>query len=530
MADLEVGRSFDAIDQKVKKLNDTIKLATNQTKELDKALKLDPKNTEASTQKLKLLENQVGLTTQKLALLKQKQIEANQLFAKGDISAKEYNKIQVAVMKTENEVAKLNQEIKKTADAPTLQKVDKLAQGFGKVETALQKSQKVAKTFSAITLAMVTAITASITAFTNQRLAINEQAKALGVSAEKMQLQRNLYKELTGDANNYDSALTNLRSIMNSITLGNGSGYLNILKRLGVATTDAQGNTRGLSEVYDDILESLAEMENITLRNSLAYELFGENAVNVLEVMQTSSETISELNEKQLELGITTEEHIATAEQMQEHWNNMKLEFMSVTAELAESLLPIVQALTEFVIEFIIPILRTITNWFTGMSPQQQKFTLFLLLIIILLPKIVAIFTAIVAVVKAITFASYGAAGGIGAVSAASTPLLPILWAIAAVILIVATIFAFLTGSSDSLTKSLNAQTGQMEDLQAQYSDMGSEFDVNTTQVSENSSKSSIDVNVDINAYGDTSVSQENAELVADLLAQRINKELGGKI
>ena len=527
---LEVGRSFDAIDQKVKKLNDTIKLATNQTKELDKALKLDPKNTEASTQKLKLLENQVGLTTQKLALLKQKQIEANQLFAKGDISAKEYSKIQVAVMKTENEVAKLNQEIKKTADAPTLQKVDKLAQGLGKVETALKKSQKVAKTFSTITLAMVTAITASITAFTNQTLAINEQAKALGVSAEKMQLQRNLYKELTGDANNYDSALTNLRSIMNSITLGNGSGYLNILKRLGVATTDNQGNTRELSEVYDDILKSLAEMENSTLRNSLAYELFGENAINVLEVMQTSAETINELNEKQQELGITTEEQIATAEQMQEHWNNMKLEFMAVTAELAESLLPIVQALTEFVIEFIIPILRTITNWFTGMSPQQQKFTLFLLLIIILLPKIVAIFTAIVSVVKAITLASYGAAGGIGAVSAASTPLIPILWAVAAVILIVATIFAFLTGQSDSLTKSLNAQTGQMEDLQAQYSDMGSEFDVNTTQVSENSNKSSIDVNVDINAYGDTSVSQENAELVADLLAERINKELGGKI
>ena len=94
---MEVGRSFDVIDQKVKKLNDTIKLATNQTRELDKSLKLDPKNTEASVAKMKLLENQVGLTTQKVALLKQKQIEANQMFAKGDISAKEYNKIQVSV-------------------------------------------------------------------------------------------------------------------------------------------------------------------------------------------------------------------------------------------------------------------------------------------------------------------------------------------------------------------------------------------------------------------------------------------------
>ena len=69
-----------------------------------------------------------------------------------------------------------------------------------------------------------------------------------------------------------------------------------------------------------------------------------------------------------------------------------------------------------------------------------------------------------------------------------------------------------------------------MEDLQAQYSDIGTDFDVNTTQVSENHNKNSIDVNVDINAHGDSSISQENAEIVADLLAERINKELGGKI
>lgn len=59
---------------------------------------------------------------------------------------------------------------------------------------------------------------------------------------------------------------------------------------------------------------------------------------------------------------------------------------------------------------------------------------------------------------------------------------------------------------------------------------MGDDFDVNTTQVSENSNHSQVDINVDINATGDNAISQENAELVADLLAQKINKELGGKI
>ena len=69
-----------------------------------------------------------------------------------------------------------------------------------------------------------------------------------------------------------------------------------------------------------------------------------------------------------------------------------------------------------------------------------------------------------------------------------------------------------------------------MEDLESQYANMGSDFDVNTTQVSENSNRSTMDVNVDIEAHGDTLLSQENAELVADVLAEKINKELGGKI
>ena len=203
---------------------------------------------------------------------------------------------------------------------------------------------------------------------------------------------------------------------------------------------------------------------------------------------------------------------------------------MQVSAELAENLLPIIQVLSEFVIENVLPILTSITNWFGSMSPQQQKFTIFLLLLIVLLPKIVSIITAIVGVIKAITVASYGAAGGIGAVSAASTPLLPILWAVSAVVLIVATLFAFLIGKSTDLSSTLNQQTAQMAELEAQYSSMGSDFDVNTTQVSENANHSQVDINVDINATGDSPISQENAELVADLLAERINKELGGKI
>ena len=527
---MEVGRSLDEIDQKVKKLNSSLSQSTQLTRELDKSIKLDPKNTEAVTNKMKSLQTQIGLATQKVALLKQKQAEANKAFADGNLAEKEFNKIEIAVVKAENELKKYNNELAQATNQGKIDGVSKLSRGFDKVESSLKRSQKTLRTFSALALGLVTTITGAITAFTNSATALNEQAKALDVNVEKLQLQRNAYKEITGDAQNYDSALSSLKGIMTDIALGNGNAYLNILKRLGVSTKDNEGNTKSLAEIYDEILVSLGEMENTTLRNSLAYELFGDNAINVLEVMQTSAETLTELNEQQMQLGIITEEQTETAEHVSEVWDNLKLQFMQVGAELAENLLPIIQAIGSFVTETILPILTTIANWFGSLSPQEQKFVAFLLLLIIFLPKVVAIITAIIGVVKAITVASYGAAGGIGAVSSASVPLIPIALAVVAVVMTLALLFAFLTGRSKELTSTLKSQTGQMEELENSYSNLEDNVDFNTSQVSENSNTNNVDIHVDIDAHGDTEMSQENAELVADLLAERINKELGGKI
>ena len=527
---MEVGRSLDSIDQKVKKLNETLKQASDQTRELDKAIRLDPKNIEASRKKVQLLKDQVGQATQKVALLKQKQIEANKAFQNGDITAKEFNKIEVAVLRAENELKRYNKEIAETTGSKRAQGLANINNGFGKIDSTLKRSQKTLRVFSGLASALVATLTASITTFTKSTIAISDQAKALDVNIEKMQLMRNVYKSITGDASNYDNAMTSLKSVMSDIALGKGTAYSNILKKLGVQTKDLDGNTRGLSDIYEDIVVSLSGMENTVLRNSLAYELFGDNALNVLEVMQTSAETIQDLNEKQLELGITTENQVQTAEEIQETWNNMKQQFMEVSMHLAEKLLPVIQQISQFFIDNILPILTTIANWFAGMNPQEQKFVLFLLMLVILLPKIIAIITAIITVIKAITLASYGAAGGIGAVSAASTPLIPIALAVVAVILVLALLFAFLTGRSKELTSTLGKQADTMSNLESSYSNLEDDIDVKTTQVSENSNSTTSNIHVDIDAHGDTQMSQENAELVADALAERINKELGGKI
>ncbi len=135
-----IARSLEEIDRKVKDLNKTLKASTSETKELDKALKLDSKNAEAVSKKMQNLQSAVGTATQKVALLKQKQDGANKAFARGDISAAEYKKIELSVIKAENELKSLNNEIAKTQKM----KVDQTAASFDKLTANMGKAQAAA--------------------------------------------------------------------------------------------------------------------------------------------------------------------------------------------------------------------------------------------------------------------------------------------------------------------------------------------------------------------------------------------------
>ncbi|GHU97864.1 hypothetical protein FACS1894211_00540 [Clostridia bacterium] len=158
---VEIARSLEEIDNKVKVLNKTLRDSSNETKELDKSLRLDPKNTEAVAKKMDSLKTAVGTAAQKVALLKQKQDEANRAFARGDISAAEYKKIELSVIKAENEVKGLNAEIVKTQNL----KADAVAGSFDKLTAGLNKAQAASAKLAKAAAVVLGALTAAATAF-----------------------------------------------------------------------------------------------------------------------------------------------------------------------------------------------------------------------------------------------------------------------------------------------------------------------------------------------------------------------------
>jgi phage-related minor tail protein len=522
----EIGRSLEEIDIKVKNLNKTLSASTQETKELDKALKLDPKSAETVERKMQGLQTAVGTAAQKVALLKQKQDEAYRAMARGDMSAAEYKKIELAVLKAENEVKGLNAQITQTAKM----KVDQTAVGFDKLTSNLSKAQNVAKQFSKVALALVGTLAAAAGAFIQIGDELDDTSKKFSISAEQLQIQRNLYAKNTDDAKNFDAALSKLNSVMSSIAKGRGAAYIETLNRLGVSTTDASGKTKSAAEVYGEVTAALGAVADETERASLASIIFGDNGLNVALVAGLTAQEIAGYNAELERSGIVSGESAAQAGLIADQMDNIKQQLAAASGELMVALLPVILQLIEIAQVTIIPILNTIAKWFASMSPQQLQFIFFLLTLVIILPKIISIVTAIVGVVKAIAVANAAAAASTGALSAASMPLQPILLAVAAAILIVVLLLAMLTGKSKDVTGQLNEQQKAFSGMQSQYNSMSADMGGTVAMTSSNSSTQTVNYDVNINAHGDTPISQEAAELIADDLADKINTQLGGKI
>jgi len=529
----KVGRSLDEIDVKIKQLSQSIKESAKKTKELDRTLKIDPSNTRVAAQQMRALATQVGQATQKVALLRQRKAEANRELQQGNITAAEFAKIEQAAGSAELELQRFNAQLRATQRA----QVQVVAQRFDKVTRSMQQAQRVARTFSRLMMGLVGVMAGAITAFTRHATALADMAEQYGVGIERLQVKKRVFEQVTGSAENYTRALDTLRNRLNRITLGTGIAYERILSHIGIASRDAEGRTRSLGEVYDEVIVALREMDDILLRNQLAYELFGEEAIAIIEILELSTLEYEALMEAQLEANLISEEQAEAAREIQAAWDEVRQEFIMVGAELATALLPLIKTLAELLRDHILPLLTQLANWFGNMTPFQQAFVIFLIFLIIALPKIIMMTKGLVLATKAlavgikkIAIAKKKAAVGAGALSVASAPLQPILLAIAAVILILATLFMILTGQSRRLSGSLDQQRNSLNRLGGAYEDMGGGLETQMRSVCENHNNRNQNINVSIEASGDTPISQENAQQVADLLAERINQELGGKI
>lgn len=112
---IEVGATTTGLDKALADVEKRSRATQTELKKVDRLLKLDPKNTELVAQKQKLLKDAISNTKEKLDGLKKAQAEVTAQFKRGEIGEDQYRAFQREVVKTEQDLKKLQTQGHKTA-------------------------------------------------------------------------------------------------------------------------------------------------------------------------------------------------------------------------------------------------------------------------------------------------------------------------------------------------------------------------------------------------------------------------------
>jgi hypothetical protein len=278
-------------------------------------------------------------------------------------------------------------------------------------------------------------------------------------------------------------------------------------KQLGVSVKDNEGNFKSMDELFWETAEALNGLEDDGAKSAYMLDLFGRSAMNVGEVLRKSSGEITAMRQEAHDLGIVMEEDtINFASDMNDKMAVLKLQGQSALAMLVageEGAEEKVQQFLDDLLELLDAYIPAFVNFVVRLAIQAT-----IGLIRILPTLVVDVLTTFIDVIFSINWIQVGIDIGKAIVEGLINMLiLPFKW--------IASIF----GIKIPRVKIFGE------------TDKSDYFTEDTTVENDYELKSSTkqDININIEASGDTPVSEETAEKTAEKLAPYIDKILGGK-
>ncbi len=132
---IEIAGETQLLTKSLGEVNKHTRDLKSELRDVERLLKLNPSDTTLLAQKQKILAESIENTKNKLDTLKEAERQAQEQFAKGDIAEDQYRAIQREVIKTEEELKKMNKQLKEMDWKGITDNLDK----FGK------KSEKIGK-------------------------------------------------------------------------------------------------------------------------------------------------------------------------------------------------------------------------------------------------------------------------------------------------------------------------------------------------------------------------------------------------
>lgn len=338
---IDISANTVQLTDALKDVEKRLKTTQAELNDVNRLLKLDPKNTELLAQKQKLLASAISDTEKKL---KEEQEALKQLVAKSDGS----------------DAALKQQEALKRDIEATTQSLKAYKKELKEMPTALSDLANKTGELAEKTRGLSAAAAAGLTGLVGLAVKAGQTADDLNTLAKQTGFTTGELQKMQYAADRIDVSMETITGAAAKLTkqiASNNSAFAD----LGISLTDANGNTRSVTDIFYETIEALSKIENETDRDTIAMSLFGKSANELAGLIDDGGEALRAFGQEAEDAGlILSQDALDNANKFNDALDQLKAKaqaaFLESGATLAENFLPAMEKLVEIggkVLEFI---------------------------------------------------------------------------------------------------------------------------------------------------------------------------------
>lgn len=213
-----------------------------------------------------------------------------------------------------------------------------------------------AKTAAGFAASITAVASAAVTGLVKMASDTADSLDIIDKQSQQMDLTTEEYQEwahaLDMSGASIDDLQTGVKKLVSQIDgLQSGaSGSAEAFDRLGVSIYDDNGNLKTQSEILNEVIYALADMESTADRTALVVDMFGKSGMNLLPMLNEGSEGIRDMKQEAHDLGLViSEDAIKQGAALNDMMSNTKAMLSTMANSLGTALMPTVMGLLEYV-------------------------------------------------------------------------------------------------------------------------------------------------------------------------------------
>lgn len=361
---ITVGADTKQFNKEMKAVDRSIRETNKQVNELQKGLELEF-DAGRFAEAQRLAQKAISDTEMKAQALRDQLKYLEETGA--DTQSAQFKKLQTELIKTENQVTILKNKLEEINNI----RIQNLAKQFEDVGAGISKAGKVLTPFSAAAAGAVAGLSAMFKNTKDTAATLDDLKQEVNLSAEALQKWQYIAAQQGLDqATLQNSLIKTQQAFSNLVVNGTGPG-VEALKALGFTAEEA---AKGMDANYEVMLSRLAQIPDATQRAYLANEIFGSRmGAKIIPMLKGGAEGLRQLTEEFEALGYMTEDQITALADFDDELLRIRTALGALKDQVSVALIPVMQSVASFVKDQIIPAVRGLTEWFTGLSDTQKN-------------------------------------------------------------------------------------------------------------------------------------------------------------